>query len=157
MSRNIEFGSDTKVSKREIIAISYLLVVLLAFFYMIYSVKAEHSQDSTLWQLVAGFFFGNVLGFYVTIAKYRINIFFRPEELSDYFNLLVIVVFSIAGIWIGLYLVSGNGHQAAVMGAVAAAVIFIPATFESWLDAKQEQDCIVAIRLEIEKAKDSAD
>lgn len=153
MSRKIDFGSYDKVSKRQIIGIYYLIIVAVAFFYLIHGVKTEKNLDSMLWQLVAGFFFGNVLGFYVTIAKYRINIFYWPEEFTDYVSIIVIVLFSIASVWVGLYLVSGNGHQAAVIGAVAAVVIFIPAIFESWLDAKQEQDCLAAIRSEIDKAK----
>jgi hypothetical protein len=141
-----DFGSFEKLQRRQTVAIWYAVAVAVLFFALLAQAKDEGIANSYLWQLASGFFFGNVLGFYVVVAKHRLNMFYRPEGLLDYFNYLVNIAFSLAAVLVAVWLLSGNGHEAAVIGAVAAVVVFIPATFESWIEAKNERDCLAVMK-----------
>lgn len=140
-----DFGSFEKVQRRQIVAIWYAIAVAFLFLYLLSQAKEEGGADSWVWHLASGFFFGNVLGFYVVVAKHRLNIFYRPEGLLDYFNYFVVIAFSLGAVLLAVWLLSGNGHQAAIIGAVTAVVVFVPATFESWIEAKNERDCLLAM------------
>lgn len=148
MKPSSEFGSVEKVSSREALLARYAVVVVVLFIVCCSTVNEKSWTTSNIWQFASGFCFGNVLGFYVAIAKYRVNILVLPDDGFSYALYCFLALISLAAIVVAVWLVSGHGRAAAVIGAVVAVVIFIPATLESWFEAKQEMECLRAIRHE---------
>lgn len=141
-----KLGSCREVSKRETVVIWYTAGLAVLFFVLMHLGEGG-PNESYAWQFGSGFFVGNVLGFYVVSLKYRLEFFNWLRDISDYITFIVITAFSLAALFVALRLLSGNGHEAAVMGAVTAVVVCIPSTLESWLEAKKEYELVLAIRL----------
>lgn len=151
MKPSSDFGSVKKVSSRETVLAWYTLAVVALFIFVLSTAKEKSWTTLDMWQFASGFCFGNILGFYVAVAKYRVNIFFVPDDIFDYALYFFLALISLAAIFLAVWLLSGHGRAAAVIGAVVAVVIFIPATLESWFEAKQEMECLRAIRHECKK------
>lgn len=142
------FGSIEKETSRKTIFFWYAVLVAALFIFLMCTSENKNWATSNIWQFADGFVFGNVLGFCVAIAKYRVNIFYSPNNIIDYVPIFIVVIILMVGAYIAVRLLSGDGRAAAVIGAVVAVVVCIPATFESWLEAKQEIECLRAIRHE---------